>query len=206
MYSQNGEDDLILNLFSGKESGTILDIGAFDGKTFSNSLALIEKGWKAIMVEGSAFPFSSLFNLYKGNPNITLVNAMITIEENSTPLKMYESPNSLVSTVDTKHFLSWKNRVETFNHPPFYEMYTSTISFKNLLTWIKQRNISLEFVSIDVEGFSATLSMNFNPDDFNTKVIIIEHDNMQIQVENYFSNYGFKICGQTSENIIMERI
>ena len=54
MYSQNHEDDIVLNFFQNTESNkTVLEIGANDGKTFSNSLLLIENGWKAHLVEPS---------------------------------------------------------------------------------------------------------------------------------------------------------
>ena len=40
-YTQQLEQDVILNYFENKEHGTLLDIGANDGETFSNSRALI---------------------------------------------------------------------------------------------------------------------------------------------------------------------
>ena len=49
-YSQLGEQDIILNYFNGKQ-GTFLDIGANDGKTFSNSYALSLLGWKGVCVD-----------------------------------------------------------------------------------------------------------------------------------------------------------
>ena len=43
MYSQNQEEQIILDYFNDVKVGHVLDIGANDGKTFSNSLALIER-------------------------------------------------------------------------------------------------------------------------------------------------------------------
>ena len=40
-YTQQLEQDVILNYFENKEHGILLDIGANDGETFSNSRALI---------------------------------------------------------------------------------------------------------------------------------------------------------------------
>ena len=50
MYSQNFEDEVIAEYF-GNFQGTLIDIGANDGKTLSNSHYIIEKGWKAHLFE-----------------------------------------------------------------------------------------------------------------------------------------------------------
>jgi hypothetical protein len=44
-YSQNDEETHIINKFKDKTSGTFLDIGAFNGRCASNTLALAERGW-----------------------------------------------------------------------------------------------------------------------------------------------------------------
>ena len=50
-YSQNGEQKIILEYFQDKYKGKVLDIGANDGITLSNSRALIEKGWDGVLIE-----------------------------------------------------------------------------------------------------------------------------------------------------------
>lgn len=52
-YSQHGEDMFIMSLI---ESGqfihrTVLDIGAADGKFFSNSRMFLEDGWRGVLIE-----------------------------------------------------------------------------------------------------------------------------------------------------------
>ena len=51
-YTQNNEEALILNHFTNRNPSdlTVLDIGANDGKTFSNSLKVIELGWHGLLV------------------------------------------------------------------------------------------------------------------------------------------------------------
>lgn len=58
-YSQNGEQEAILKIF-GESEGRFLDIGAYDGKTFSNTLALIERGWSGVLIEPSPNAFMAL--------------------------------------------------------------------------------------------------------------------------------------------------
>ncbi len=59
MYSQNDEERVILELV-GDGKGRFLDIGAFDGVMFSNTRALVERGWCGICVEPNPFTFLKL--------------------------------------------------------------------------------------------------------------------------------------------------
>jgi len=56
-YSQNNEQEIIENFFKRQENEgsdlVLLSIGENDGKTLSNSLACIERGWRATLVEPS---------------------------------------------------------------------------------------------------------------------------------------------------------
>ena len=53
-YSQNGEQHVILAVFEalGIEKGHLVDLGAGDGYTMSNSRALLEKGWTGDLYDG----------------------------------------------------------------------------------------------------------------------------------------------------------
>jgi hypothetical protein len=64
-YSQYGEDLIILDAFAGSqyledEPGTFLDIGAWHPTIFSNTRALIERGWAGVIIEPSPGPFINL--------------------------------------------------------------------------------------------------------------------------------------------------
>ena len=50
MPSQYGEDEFILNHFAGRK-GRFLDVGAYDGLTYSNTRCLMEQGWSGVCVE-----------------------------------------------------------------------------------------------------------------------------------------------------------
>ncbi len=54
-YTQNNEEQIFIDYFKNQNPSElcVLDIGANDGKTFSNSLRLIELGWSAILIEPS---------------------------------------------------------------------------------------------------------------------------------------------------------
>ena len=46
-YSQVGQDRFLLeNFFRGKRGGVFVDVGAYDGETYSNTSCLADLGWR----------------------------------------------------------------------------------------------------------------------------------------------------------------
>ena len=85
MYSQNNEEQIILNYFSGKK-GTFLDIGANDGVTLSNVRALAELGWKGALIEPSKISYDKAVKNYKDYKWINIYNCALLIHRNQNDL------------------------------------------------------------------------------------------------------------------------
>lgn len=77
MFSQNDEERVILEFFKGV-TGNFLDIGAYNGLELSNTRQLALSGWKGIMLEPAPEPFAAMAELYRGAPNVVLVNAAMS--------------------------------------------------------------------------------------------------------------------------------
>src|SRR5262249_30227089 len=71
MYSQNDEESIITGYFGGR-AGNLLDIGAYDGVSFSNSRRLIELGWSGALVEPLPHAAGLCRALYRDNPTISV--------------------------------------------------------------------------------------------------------------------------------------
>lgn len=208
MYSQNNEEEIIIAKFGGR-TGSFLDVGAYDGVNLSNSRRLAELGWSGILVDGSSFSFSKLFDLYKGNPNMTLVNAMITSDKNATERVrlMWESPNSGVSTIETANYEKWKDHVKNIPsaRAEFSEIYVPVITMREVLDLARSKRPVIEFISIDVEGTSSDLAVQINPDEFMTEMMCIEHDGRVSEIVAHYEPYGFSVVLLNQENIILDR-
>ncbi len=146
MSSQYGEHTAILQHFSGKV-GRFLDIGAFDGCTFSNTFYLAELGWSGVCVEPSPVSFRWLMKNYEGNPTVALVNA--GIGEQTSLSKFWAntqdgySPDAM-STFEDSHR-------DKFPHLKFREMWSPIITWELLLL---VHPGPYDFVNIDVEGMN----------------------------------------------------
>ena len=72
VYSQHGEDGVINDICNKLDIQikTCMEFGAWDGKHFSNTFNLVEKGAKAIMVEGDQQKYKDLLKTCEEYPNI----------------------------------------------------------------------------------------------------------------------------------------
>lgn len=62
-HSQNGEDGIIgtlLEAVGARPGGWVVEFGAWDGKHLSNTFALVERGWRALFIEGDSVKFKDL--------------------------------------------------------------------------------------------------------------------------------------------------
>ena len=157
--SQYGEGQVILDHFAGRDPAGLrfLDIGAFDGKTFSNTWPLVASGWSGICVEPSPPAFCHLMATYADNPRITLVNACVVAA--AKPLAPFwvsrggrdagPTDADMVGTMDGAHRATWAD------HTNYREIVMPQLSLGALLDWLD--GISIDFVNIDVEGQNARL-------------------------------------------------
>src|SRR6187402_3662287 len=103
-FSQNNEEFFILQYF-GDKVGKLMDVGAFHPTKFSNTRALIERNWTAVLVEPAPTLFKAFDEEYKGNDKITLLN--LAIGDTTDHVKFYESEGDAISTTSEGHKLKW---------------------------------------------------------------------------------------------------
>jgi FkbM family methyltransferase len=197
MYTQNDEEPWILKSLEGI-TGSFLDIGAYDGKTFSNTLRLAELGWSGICVEPAPSIFATLFNLHKDNANIQCVNAAI-IDKGPTPLMKFSDANGdAVGSLNEQHVRKWAVAIN------FKTFWLKPLTLSELLANFTE---DFAFVSIDVEGNSFDLFKEFMAtyDRPGLKCISVEYDDKMVECEAIAKAHGFKRVHMTGENLIFSR-
>lgn len=166
MYSQNNEEEVLLRHLPA--TGRALDIGAYDGKTFSNTLALIEKGWDAVLVEPSPHSFINLAQLHKGNPKIQLVHALVDVEP--SPLVKFWNTADAIGTSEKAHYEIWKNQAG------YQEIWTPTISVAALLNAFPGE---YTFVNVDTEGSTGRIFDALPLDKMGYPCVCVEHNSRE---------------------------
>lgn len=189
MYSQNQEEKFITEYF--KDSvGKFIDIGAYDGITFSNTRRLYELGWKGVLIEPSDYAFNKLIELYNKDEEIFLLKTLVS--EYDVSVDFYESTDA-VSTTEISNKEKWEKNVE------FIKTTKPSLSVKRLIKFYGE----CDFLNIDTEGTSNHI-LNLFPDEYLEKVkcICIEYDNEFQTIAMKLTNLNFKIVYCNGENII----
>ena len=84
--SQFGEVRALTNLINVEFPQFVVDVGAYDGITFSNSYPFIRQGWRAILVEPHPSVFRILAQTHSGNKHVTCINKACSDQSGSLPL------------------------------------------------------------------------------------------------------------------------
>jgi FkbM family methyltransferase len=192
VYSQ-GNEQIVLEQIFGRTIGTLLDIGAADGKTFSNSLALIEAGWTAMCIEPSPGQFIALKALHGTNPLVRLVHAAVGLDGHMVPF--FDSPD-LVSTTEAAHRDKWSAQTT------FREHYVAQVTPAELLL---QFGGGFDLISIDTEGTSTDLYFAMVAAGFNPTAWIVEHDGRQIEIANHAGQHGWNVRYLDGNNLILAK-
>lgn len=204
-YSQNGEQNFVLQYF-GDFRGTFLDIGSNDGKTLSNSYALVENGWKGVCVEPSPKAFERLVNLHgwqSGN-NIQLINVAVGIYDGDITLDesgelLGEGDVALVSTVKYSEMDRWKSL-----NMQFEKIIVPCVTFKTLLE--RMLFNKFDFLSIDIEGCEPEVVPQINFTELGIKMAIIEWNGKNAELyDDLLSAHGLKLIHINAENRIYAR-
>lgn len=197
-YSQNQEDIFILNYF-GDYKGTLLEIGANDGQTLSNSKLFIDNGWKALLFEPGSV-FKDLYDLHKRNDNVRIFPFGIGDKEEK--VKFYQSgahiPNGtdkgLVSTCDFQETLRWPD-------VDFEEKTIELYPFSAIKEYAP-----FDFISIDAEGYDWKILQQINLEAVSCKALCIEW-NSDPKLLELFTDYcnGFTLAVKNAENLIFAK-
>lgn len=200
-YSQNYEDLKVLEYFKG-EVGTLLELGANDGTTLSNSRLLIENNWSASLIEPSSV-FEQLAELHHDNHRVECIKVGVGTENGK--VKFYESANhvangtdkALVSTISAKELKRW-DKVK------FEEKEIDIVDFATLLTMTSYK--TFDFISIDIEGLDILVLKQINLKKLGCKCLCIEHNgdnNVLNQIIEYCRPFGLYEMHRNAENIIL---
>jgi FkbM family methyltransferase len=199
MYSQNNEEQIILNYFS-ERKGTFLDIGANDGVTLSNVRALAEIGWKGALIEPSKISYDKAVINYKQYKKVRIFNCAIS--DKTGHFDFYESGEhlgngdySLLSSLKEDETKRWSK--EEFNKTT-----VNTFTFKDWLLLCKYNTFN--FISIDAEGYDYEILTQINLKSRGTELICVEHNGKDLnKYVEYCGKFKFKIININNENLIM---
>lgn len=193
MYSQYDEEKYILEAV-GEEPGRFLDIGAWDGKTFSNTLALVERGWSGVLIEPGIEGFAALLALHGGNEKLTLIHAAVGLER--CMLKFWNTADA-VSTTSERSYQQWKGEAQFTGC-----FYVAQVTLKEILD---QFGGPFDFVSIDTEGTSVELFLAYPLSVAQPRAVCVEHDSRIVECMAKAQEAGYRASYLNGTNVVLTR-
>jgi len=195
MFSQRDEEKYILEFFKDKSSGTLLDIGAYHPETFSNSRALISKGWEAVLVEPSPECFENIFHFYEDDKMVTVFNVAINTYDGEM---IFYNSQGAVATGKKEHYDVWK-----FVQKDFKQIEVPCLTWKTFHDFIFRKKF--DFINIDAEGMDWDILQQIDLDKTETKLVCVEYSYSLSDIVNYLSKFNFSLLYNNEENIIVGR-
>lgn len=199
-YSQNNEEEIILNYFA-DFVGTLISIGENDGRTLSNSLALIEKGWGGDLVEASPKAFERLVLEHNENKRVCLHNfAMATydgeIEFNESGELLGNGDIALVSSTKQDELDRWSSLNMKFEK--------IKVPCRTVETFLKNSMYKhFDFLSIDIEGMELEVLPQIDFNKLGVRLACIEFNSKDKEkYDDIIIKQGFELLSQNAENLI----
>jgi FkbM family methyltransferase len=200
-FSQNNEQEIILDYFKNQPEGTFLSIGENDGVTLSNVRALALSGWRGVCVEPAPEPFAKLSALYEYSPVFTFECA-IGKEDGIMPFHvsgchLNKGDSGLLSTLDSNEIKRWQGTEE------FNEIQVEVKSWKS---FYEGTGIEFyDFISIDCEGLDYFILNQMDLSAMQTKLVCVEwNHNAQVKsaFHSIFKSFGMRQIHMNFENLI----
>jgi FkbM family methyltransferase len=195
MYSQYGEENIILSFFNHKKNGLCVDVGAADGILYSNSRFLIEKQeWNAFLIEPHPTFFKKLEKLYNENSKIKIINNAVFNKCDKLPFYIFgHDKEAQVSTLSPE----FKQKVIDLYKYNYEKIEIDTIRLSDLFKSIEAK---IDFLTIDAEGVDLQVLESNDWLKYRPSLICIEHSMNQQVLKEYMESINYKKHAQTIGN------
>jgi hypothetical protein len=212
MYSQNEEDFIAYDYFNHREGASqlknLLDIGANDGITFSNSKFLIENGWMGTLLEPSPVACKKCCENHISDNYTCVYNFGIANETGEQDFLESAShlPNgndiALLSSVPSRLTERWRNAVTfTDSKAMFY-------TFADFEKYYLMEEQKFPYITIDAEGYDWDILKQIDLEKFGVEMICIEWNGdteLEKKYTEYCNQFGLRELHRNAENMIFAK-
>lgn len=205
-YSQQGQDAYVATrFFPHVRQGVFVDVGAHDGKTYSNSLHFEQKGWTGVCIE----PLPDVFRTLAGTRKCLCINAAVDTEEGEVDFISNSGYTEMLSGIEKYYPAKHHERRKREQQSKGGESKVIKVPTIRLETLFKMYGITrVDYLSIDVEGGEYAVVRSINFDLVNVQVIGFEdnyhEDSIAIMV--YLINKGYTYDSRTGGDIFMAKM
>jgi len=201
-YSQEGEDMILMRIFEKQNNGFYIDVGALHPKRFSNTYYFYLKGWRGINIDATP---GSMKKFNKTRPND--INIEQAVSDKKTELTFYMFNEPALNTFSEK---IKDNLLNTSNYRLINKQKLQTKKLCEIFQENLAQNQTIDFISIDVEGYDFEVLKSNDWDTYIPKVILIEsHFNSLESISNsnnllfeFLKNKNYTLYAKTINTLI----
>lgn len=168
--SEHGELLFLRSRLKREPSKLVVDVGANDGFTVSNSYPLIRTGWKAVLIEPLPRCFDKLTARYAGNEAVQLVNAGCGEKEGKAEIYLGKDHEAGLYATLSQDDNEWFRQSRTTEK--------ITVDIRSLTRVLDECRIPAAFglLSVDTEGFDLTVLKSLDFSRYRPSTILTEDD------------------------------
>ncbi|TZF86011.1 FkbM family methyltransferase (plasmid) [Pedobacter sp. BS3] len=167
-YSQEGEDGILGRFFEGRQKGYFIDIGAHHPKRFSNTYKFYKMGWRGINID--AMPGSmELFKRIRPED----INLEIPVSDHTETVTFYifnePALNTFIPEIAHERDGEKGYRIEK-------TIEVQTRGLQDILNEYLPGNQSVDFLTIDAEGYDFRILQSNNWDKIRPTLVLVESE------------------------------
>src|SRR3954465_2889471 len=165
--SQHGEAGMLAALVGDGWPRYLVDVGAHDGRSLSNSFPFLQLGWSGVVVEPLPQAFSQLSALSRDRPDVHCVQAACAAEEGEMALAVgHDAPVAMTSALRPGGELTVTVRTLT----SLLDEYAAPSDFSLLL--------------VDAEGMDGEVLGGLDSERWRPRVVVVE-GNVDLRERGY---------------------
>lgn len=193
MYSQLGQDLLVLEILDGMREGFFLDSGASDGITSSNTKLLEDVyGWNGICIE----PNVDFFRALVRNRRCYCLNCCLYDREGK--IEFLENAYTLGGILDEYHpdHLQYAKRSFQLMADGDGKLATVSKSARTIRSVLRECDAPsvIDYWSLDTEGSELTILKSFPFDQYSFRLLTVEHNWLPVRhdIEAFLVGQGYR--------------
>lgn len=170
--------DIYAKHFQELPKGTFVEVGAYDGESFSNTSCLADAGWTGVYVEPAHAYYLQCKARHQYN-NVNVLNCSVGIEEKEIDLFVGAAlSTTLEAQVQRYSEISWSRGVA------FHKSTCRQVRLETILTDCKI-SPDFELLVVDVEGAEDAVIRSFDIAAWRPKMMIVELEDGHPSFANY---------------------
>ena len=179
--------------FGYPSKGMFIEVGAYDGETFSNTSCLADIGWEGIYIEPVESSFIKCKQRHENN-NVKVIQCLVGSEKIDKTLYVGKedevSWGSAITTSNSEHLEIYKTKIPNFSKINFSEIVVSQIRLDTLLD-MNNVDPNFDLLVVDVEGSEFDVYDSFDLNYWKPKMMIVEIEEKHQcfnENDNYLNN------------------